>query len=194
MGNIIAGVSFLVFSHYLANIVYRGIKAILQRRLRAFCRETRYVKFISVHDKYIFLLIGKVLTRTRRRIFSRPHQPLKKSFKSVFSVFVCISCLYLMSLTTTSEYQSQFETWQKCLHGWWIELGYPQADPRWPEMTIQFCIRIFHLHSYFPFVFVFVFYACNCVFCLYLCCQCVIVFATGQPLMTLDDPSKLRWP
>ena len=28
MGNIIAGVSFLVFSHYLANIVYRDIKAI----------------------------------------------------------------------------------------------------------------------------------------------------------------------
>ena len=49
MSDIIAGVSFLVFSHYLANIVYRGIKAISQRRLRAFCRETRYnVKFTRI--------------------------------------------------------------------------------------------------------------------------------------------------
>ena len=45
MSDIIAQVSFLVFSYYLANIVYRDIKAFSRKRamwwLRAFCRETR---------------------------------------------------------------------------------------------------------------------------------------------------------
>ena len=43
MSDIIARVSFLIFSHYLANIVYRDIKAISRDFIRYFCSNYRVV-------------------------------------------------------------------------------------------------------------------------------------------------------
>ena len=47
-----------------------------------------------------------------------------------------LKCPALMS---TCRYQSQLGDWhwQKCPHGWCIELMWPEAHPIWPLMTLQ---------------------------------------------------------
>ena len=43
------------------------------------------------------------------------------------------------ALMSTCRYQSQLGDWhwQKCPHGWCIELMWPEAHPVWPLMTLQ---------------------------------------------------------
>ena len=43
------------------------------------------------------------------------------------------------ALMSTCRYQSQLGDWhwQKCPHGWCIELMWPEAHPIWPLMTLQ---------------------------------------------------------